>query len=111
MREFFHGWRRKIGVVTLVMACVLMVGWVRSPETCDLLCPAKWLWLASCRGGMIVVRCAPRHSFHVWYSALDATGLDEFGDENRPEQIQWLRLGFGGRVEVQHLNSEYGPLA
>lgn len=30
MREFFKGWRRKAGVVTLVMACALMVGWMRS---------------------------------------------------------------------------------
>ncbi|MDB5347255.1 MAG: hypothetical protein JWP89_5632 [Schlesneria sp.] len=30
MREFFHGWRRKAGVVTLVMACVIFVVWMRS---------------------------------------------------------------------------------
>jgi hypothetical protein len=30
MREFFHGWRRKAGCMTLVMACVFAVGWVRS---------------------------------------------------------------------------------
>ena len=30
MREFFKGWRRKVGCVTLVMACVFAVGWVRS---------------------------------------------------------------------------------
>jgi len=30
MKEFFQGWRRKIGVVTLVMALVFMAGWVRS---------------------------------------------------------------------------------
>jgi hypothetical protein len=30
MREFFRGWRRKIGVVTLMMACVFMALWVRS---------------------------------------------------------------------------------
>src|SRR5882757_6755381 len=30
MGEFFRGWRRKIGVVTLVMASVLTVGWTRS---------------------------------------------------------------------------------
>jgi hypothetical protein len=30
MREFFHGWRRKLGCVTLVMALVLMVGWMRT---------------------------------------------------------------------------------
>jgi hypothetical protein len=30
MRDFFHGWRRKVGCLTLVMACVLMGGWFRS---------------------------------------------------------------------------------
>ena len=30
MLNFFKPWRRKAGCVTLVMACVLMVGWVRS---------------------------------------------------------------------------------
>ncbi len=35
MYEFFHGWRRKLGVVTLVMACVAMGGWVRSQYVQD----------------------------------------------------------------------------
>ena len=30
MGEFFKGWRRKAGLVTLAMACVLAVGWMRS---------------------------------------------------------------------------------
>ena len=30
MRKFFHGWRQKMGCVTLVMACVLASSWVRS---------------------------------------------------------------------------------
>ena len=30
MGNFFHGWRRKAGFVTLVLACVLMAGWLRS---------------------------------------------------------------------------------
>ena len=30
MREFFRGWRRKVGVVTLVMACVMTGMWFRS---------------------------------------------------------------------------------
>ena len=30
MREFFKGWRRKAGVVALVMACAFASGWVRS---------------------------------------------------------------------------------
>ncbi len=30
MGEFFKGWRRKTGLALLAMACVLMVGWMRS---------------------------------------------------------------------------------
>src|SRR5947209_2489025 len=36
MNNFFHGWRRRAGCVTLVMACVFMAGWVRSFKTADL---------------------------------------------------------------------------
>ena len=36
MRDFFRLWRRKIGVLTLVMACLAMGGWVRSLHTVDL---------------------------------------------------------------------------
>ena len=35
MREFFHGWRRKVGVVTLVMACGVAGLWVRSQQMRD----------------------------------------------------------------------------
>jgi hypothetical protein len=31
MKEFFKGWRRKLGVVTLLMACVFMAGWLVIP--------------------------------------------------------------------------------
>ena len=30
MGEFFRGWRQKAGVVTLILACVFMGGWVRA---------------------------------------------------------------------------------
>lgn len=30
MREFFHGWRRKLGCVVLLMACVIFMMWMRS---------------------------------------------------------------------------------
>lgn len=35
MREFFHGWRRKAGVVTLVIACAVTGMWVRSNSMDD----------------------------------------------------------------------------
>lgn len=30
MHEFFRGWRRKVGCATLLMACALSIGWMRS---------------------------------------------------------------------------------
>ena len=35
MGEYFKPLRRKLGVVTLLMACVLMAGWVRSLSIFD----------------------------------------------------------------------------
>lgn len=44
MRDFFHGWRRKTGVVTLVMACLLMASWISSRQTASwtMLCPDRF---------------------------------------------------------------------
>lgn len=36
MSEFFCGWRRKTGLVTLLMACVFMGLWVRSYQLIDM---------------------------------------------------------------------------
>lgn len=36
MRDFFHGWRRKVGCVSLVMACAFASAWVRSLTIADL---------------------------------------------------------------------------
>ena len=35
MREFFHGWRRKAGCITLVIACAFMGMWLRANQICD----------------------------------------------------------------------------
>jgi hypothetical protein len=37
MRDFFKPWRRKAGVLTLGLACLAMVGWVRSQTNLDAL--------------------------------------------------------------------------
>jgi hypothetical protein len=37
MREFFRGWRRKFGVMTLVMACLFGLEWLRGQSTVDLI--------------------------------------------------------------------------
>ena len=35
MGEFFWGWRRRVGVVTLLLACLSAGGWIRSGERSD----------------------------------------------------------------------------
>jgi hypothetical protein len=42
MREFFKGWRRKVGCVTLMMSLVLMAGWIRSTYCEDVLMLTNW---------------------------------------------------------------------
>ena len=40
MLPFFHGWRRKAGCVTLVLALVIMAGWARSYTVRDVITTA-----------------------------------------------------------------------
>ena len=48
MHSFFHGWRRKAGVVTLGLALVLMAGWIRSTHFQDCVVPPRWTNLDVC---------------------------------------------------------------
>jgi len=40
MAEFFRGWKRKVGVVTLILACLFMGGWLRSRSK------SEWMGIA-----------------------------------------------------------------
>jgi hypothetical protein len=44
MGEFFRSWKRKVGVVTLVMACVFLGMWVRSQAMWDRLSDFNETW-------------------------------------------------------------------
>jgi hypothetical protein len=37
MRDFFRGWKRKLGVVTLGLACLFAAGWVKSYSAQDII--------------------------------------------------------------------------
>ncbi len=37
MKEFFHGWRRKVGIVALVMACGFLTLWFRAGAVEDVI--------------------------------------------------------------------------
>ena len=60
MREFFRGWKRKVGVVTLMMACVAMVGWIRSRFVMD-----EYTFINQ-RGSMEIFQTEPNRM--VWAS-------------------------------------------
>lgn len=57
MRDFFKGWKRKLGGATLVMACVLVGTWVRSDFYVDELWfskdqSPKQVFVQSCAGAL-----------------------------------------------------------
>ncbi|WP_010582797.1 hypothetical protein [Schlesneria paludicola] len=53
----FKSWRRKLGVVTLLMACLFEVGWVRSRYTHDTIKiqTAQSLYIIDSHQGTLVV--------------------------------------------------------
>jgi hypothetical protein len=62
MGEFFKPWRRKIGCVTLVMALVFMLGWVRSLVVQD------DIW--------IVVEDGTRYGLKSWEGGIEYLKMD-----------------------------------
>jgi hypothetical protein len=110
VREFFKGWRRKFGCITLVTACVFAVGWVRG------YCVEDQLWLGlsgrgnvwdrlfSSRRGIGLIRWESKSlsTYFTWSPGWITKVLDEncdfLGDlaETYPEStIQWRRGSAG----------------
>ena len=57
MRDFFHGWRRKVGCIALVLACVVTSAWIRNLTVRDLVrvsC-SGWTIEAFSRGGWFYI--------------------------------------------------------
>ena len=101
MGEFFKGWRRKAGLVTLAMAVVLMVGWMRSYVFHDellLFFRMSYYELVSdqgqfcceCRTGLEYPTDIRWESFEI-----RGSGIDDLDDHlNRFETSQWNFMGF-----------------
>ena len=113
MGDYFKPWRRKIGVMTLLIACVLAAGWVKSAAFNDLIIfpigQDLRFGVVSNRGRIALVR----HDWHenaptlrtYWFSASFAEHPDAVFILDH-EELQWLlRLGaFGIR---QRLTSSF----
>ena len=72
MQEFFHGWRPKVGCVTLAIACVFLTGWVRSLTELD-----------------IIVRLNP-HTTFVVLSANGTLSWETMWPITTPRPSRWM---------------------
>lgn len=94
MREFFRGWKRKLGVVSLVVACALAAAWVQTFSACDILI-LKWFSVASLDSAMGIIfetkRAAQWHT--VIWQHTDRTDIDSVLASDA--EWQWQMLGFG----------------
>lgn len=101
MGDYFTPWRRKLGVVTLVMTCILMVGWVRSIEKRESLHLTLWQVqniVISVDGKLVIARCPVNMNFGaVEWISLPTTSV--FGPRNgslRPVDASTLFNVFRG---------------
>ena len=81
----FKPWRRKIGVVTLVMACAMMAGWVRSIHNYDVVecfpCETIIMRLNSWDGNLCYVHCITE-KVTIWSSfGLSTTVVESFEND------------------------------
>ena len=110
MRDFFRGWRRKIGVVTLVMACLFLLGWVRSlthfegvslpfgrkPNHFFVSWDSSLVWLKEYIGGM-----GP--GLYPEFKSRSITGIDDRIFNSPHFEWRWNWSGFGSGVGVDEI--------
>jgi hypothetical protein len=103
MKEFFHGWRRKAGVVTLVGALAFMVLWIRGIVVTEMFCTGtgNGLMYHSLVLGRNGIRWERNQSdgelgwMEGWTSHMPSWPNDPLHGYTVPTVIEW-RLQFGG---------------
>ena len=98
MRDFFHGWRRKVGCVTLVIAILLTVSWVRSYMRHE---------------GFAFSAFGRKHTVNVWNGYIIWLSHNPFG---RPGPYAWsdaispdVELDFGTLPDSYRLTRRIMP--
>jgi len=105
MVAFFRGWRRKFGVLTLLMACVFAAGWVRSPRIEDMVncysgTPTTGV-LYSVHGSLFVGWYTNESAYHKlslpgWYTVNpQLEGRVFFLSGDLDWEWKWCGFGFG----------------
>lgn len=106
VREYFKGWKRKAGCVTLVVACSLAAGWMRSFTICDYFHLPARRDIASATGSFLLITSAgyegDRRS--VW-ATVDSKQLSE---EMNSAKWVWQFAGFGrGAIHISYVFSAF----
>ena len=116
MGKFFHGWRRKVGMVTLVLALAFMAGWIRSFNEVDQIeylkdtqtlhvvysCPAGIGWTR-----LHEIRKVPKHTIGIGnfncqtFHSTNRNGAYPFNWKDEPVEANW----FGFRKFSVYLES------
>ena len=108
MGDFFHGWRRKIGVVTLVITCVFAAGWVRSFGLTDLVHAAfssqSCIFVESSEQtiGIGMERVNPVRTWHILpvWETTPSSGIKPLDNiQHFKWNAQWHDFGIGGNYE------------
>ena len=100
MREFFHGWRRKAGVATLVMACGLMAIWMRSVVKFDSVffyCGKVRFGISSVDHRIWFLKSTPLvgESSMTWHTQEHVGQFDPMGNANVVWRKDWIGFHFG----------------
>ena len=107
MGKCFHGWRRKAGCVTLLMACVFAAGWVRNYTVQDMLLIRRdqehFHLLVSGHDGLIWMKIVDVVGFsrgRPFYDTDVADQSDPFEAINAEWRWKWLGFQFGQGEEI-----------
>jgi len=101
MGDFFKPWRRKIGVVTLVLACLFMAGWVRSHFYVDLV-RIESHQLRSVGSMLMWVKFGDWNEFNNFSSKAD------FWETDNAKDVGWLYLRLNGADDWKFCGFKFG---
>jgi hypothetical protein len=118
MREFFRGWKRRVGAVTLLMACVFAMIWVISLYRQDVLrlSPSKSSleYFQSCNGAFTWMRYIDAHPMFVkrqplaWGAAAVTFSNEDICHCHLINKVKW-RLSLLGAVAGEELTNVNFP--
>ena len=108
MKEFFQGWRRKIGVLTLGLACGFAAGWVRSFSQRDLVAikfsSQSSVFVESAEQtigfGMERANSQPIWDIFPAWQTSPSSGIKPLDDDQHVRwNKQWHDFGIGGNYQ------------